>query len=153
MPSFEKKPLSSRQSRTEALDAVREGRAMPLPSFLEENRDARRIFSEALRSSEELRHSLKELSPEEKILFIKQFSGALDRHNTNTLNDIASKASYVSMGVGGALLAVPDFNSKIVGASALVNGISFNLGRIFHHISDEKERNTLKNLIIETVSE
>lgn len=63
--------------RDQTLEAMEAGTAMPLPEFLQEDPEARRVFAEAIKSSEELRDSMAGLTDEERDAFLQAFAEVL----------------------------------------------------------------------------
>lgn len=134
----------------DTLEAIVDGRAMPLPDFLNESSEAREAFTEALGKSEELRKGLEQLSPEERLLFIQKFTEALENDNPSQLESWL-QGGYLGLAPTGGVIAV-SAGSPLFGMVTLGTSLVMLLSGLYLHSSRKSEKNELKKLIIESVT-
>ena len=156
MPNFE--GISKEQDkalREDTLEAIEAGTALPLPEFLQEDPEARRAFAEAIKSSEELKVSMSELSDEEREMFLKVFAEVLgsDQQTTKLEEILDSLKPMLTIGSTLAASGVITNNEAMMGTGILVAaaGVIMNFRKMREKSGERPEDlRRIKNFILET---
>ena len=148
--------VQRKEIESETIAAISEGRAMPLPEFLNENSEARAAFLEALTKSKELSDSLKQLTPEERLAMLAVFSEVLDKPQPTTMENIAAiiNGSVLSVGIGmaGAGYQGDNMGLFITGCGAIMMSVNLLLNQRGMEKLNIEQRDAIKKQLLEAAT-